>query len=121
MRRLTFSMTGSPLRIERPRSPRSRRPIHAAYCTGIGWSRPSSRAQRLLHGGVDRLRHHGVDRIARRQVQQREDAGGDEQQDGDGRAQPAQDEPAHQGPGAISRDHRSHTSLNRIIPSGIGS
>ena len=32
-RRPTFSMTGSPLRIERPRSPRSRRPIHAAYCT----------------------------------------------------------------------------------------
>jgi hypothetical protein len=32
-RRLTLSTTGSPLRIERPRSPRSSRPIQAAYCT----------------------------------------------------------------------------------------
>ena len=32
-RRRTFSTTGSPLRIVRPRSPRSRRPIQAAYCT----------------------------------------------------------------------------------------
>jgi hypothetical protein len=30
-RRRTFSMTGSPLRIERPRSPCTRRPIQAAY------------------------------------------------------------------------------------------
>jgi len=42
MRRPTFSITGSPLRMERPRSPRSTRPIHAAYCTGIGRSSPSS-------------------------------------------------------------------------------
>ena len=31
IRRLTFSITGSRLRIERPRSPWSRRPIHVAY------------------------------------------------------------------------------------------
>jgi len=42
-RRLTFSMTGSPFLIERPRSPRSRRPIQATYCTWIGRSSPSSR------------------------------------------------------------------------------
>jgi len=32
MRRATFSITGSWLRIERPRSPCSRRPIQDAYC-----------------------------------------------------------------------------------------
>src|SRR5206468_2155689 len=42
-RRLTFSMTGSPLRIERPRSPCSSRPIQAAYCRYRGRSSPSSR------------------------------------------------------------------------------
>src|SRR5258705_117076 len=42
-RRLTFSMTGSPLRIERPRSPCSSRPIQAAYWRCRGWSSPSSR------------------------------------------------------------------------------
>ena len=34
--------------------------------------------------------------------------------------EPAQDESAH-GAGATSPAYRSHTSLNRIIPSGIGS
>src|SRR5437899_8327801 len=43
MRRLTFSTTGSPLRIERPRSPRNNLPIQAAYCTAMGRSRPRSR------------------------------------------------------------------------------
>ena len=31
MRRLTFSITGSPLRMERPRSPWRSRHVHAAY------------------------------------------------------------------------------------------
>ena len=41
-RRPTFSSTGSPFRIERPRSPRSTRPIHVAYWRGMARSRPSS-------------------------------------------------------------------------------
>ena len=41
-------------------------------------------------------------------MQKREDAGRDEEQDGDGREQP-------------SEDYFSHTSLKRIMPSGIGS
>jgi hypothetical protein len=43
-------------------------------------------------------------------MQKEEHPGSDEEEDRNGRAQPAQDEP-----------QASHTSLNRIIPSGIGS
>src|SRR5712664_613790 len=89
MRRLTFSRTGSPLRAERP-------------------VEPQLAAQALLRARVRRLRHHGVDRIARREVQQREHARRDEEQDGDGGEQPAE-------------DYFSHTSLKRIMPSGIAS
>src|SRR5437773_8809081 len=65
-------------------------------------------AQALLGGGVAGLRHHGVDGIAGRQVQQQEDARRDEQENGNGGEQPPE-------------DYFSHTSLNRIMPSGIGS
>ena len=44
----------------------------------------------------------------------------DEQQDGDGREEAAQDEAAHGG-GPRCSAYFSQTSLNRIIPSGIGS
>ena len=50
-----------------------------------------------------------------------EHAGRDEQQDRDGRGQPAQDETAHHARAPLSAAYRSHTSLKRIIPSGIGS
>jgi len=43
MRRPTFSMTGSRLRMDRPKSPWRMRPIQWAYCRASGRSRPSSR------------------------------------------------------------------------------
>jgi len=43
IRRLTFVTTGSWLRMERPRSPRSSRAIQERYWRGSGWSSPSSR------------------------------------------------------------------------------
>src|SRR5262245_45661610 len=50
-RRLSFSITGSPLRIERPRSPRTTRAIQRAYWTWMGWSSPSSRRRCAFTAG----------------------------------------------------------------------
>ena len=63
----------------------------------------------LLHGGVDRLGHHDVDRVTRREVKQQEHAGRDEEQDGDRRAQPAQNETAHHARVAARRGLRPAT------------
>src|SRR6185369_13354069 len=53
-RRATFSITGSWLRMERPRSPRSRRPIHVAYWRWSGRSRPRVwRSSRLTLSSTD--------------------------------------------------------------------
>src|SRR4029453_17229152 len=107
IRRPTFSITGSWLRIDRPRAPWRVRPIQAGE-----WGdpphpgellemerlvEPQLLPEMLLDGGVDRLRHHGIDRIAGRQVDQREDTRADQQQDGGGREQAAEDQAAHGG------------------------
>ena len=45
-------VTGSPLRYETPRSPRTTRPSHSAYCTGIGRSSPMIVRARASCSGV---------------------------------------------------------------------
>ncbi len=119
MRRPTFSMTGSPLRMERPRSPCSRRPIHAAYWTV---ERPveAQLARAALAFTVASTDSAIMASIGSPGVRWRsaKTPGGDQQQHRDGRDQPAEDQAAHRG---RRSGYFSQTSLKRIIPSGIGS
>ena len=113
MRRPTFSTTGSPLRIEWPRSPRSSRPIHARYCTASGRSSPSS-ARRLALAvasadsaiiastGSPGVRCNSAKTPAVTRSRTGTVAARRRRTRG-------------------SKPQRIHTSLNRIIPSGIAS